>query len=302
MKKLLLSLLLGSSVCFNAQTTLLDENFESYTDFAITGFGSWLTLDIDQQPTYSGGGGTWTNIGTPQAYMIFNPTVAGVTNSNDPTGELRNFDPHSGSKYAAAWNAVPTATVPGNEDWLISPAITLGSSANELTFWVKSLSDSYGLEKYKVGIYTGSGTPTASANFTIISGAAPLSAPYTNWEMKTYNLDAYAGQTIRIGIQCVSQDNYMFMVDDVKVTTATLSTSEVDGKSVGMIYPNPATDMVYIKSSQKVKSVNLFDQSGRKVMETQETVVNIESLSKGVYLMEIHYQDGSSETKKIVKK
>lgn len=57
MKKILLSasLLLTMSLV-NGQTVLLDEGFESYTNFAITGFGNWQTLDIDGLNTYTGGG------------------------------------------------------------------------------------------------------------------------------------------------------------------------------------------------------------------------------------------------------
>ncbi|MCC2590136.1 T9SS-dependent choice-of-anchor J family protein [Chryseobacterium sp. MFBS3-17] len=306
MKRLLFSLMLGGAVCAQAQTTLLDEGFESYTDFAITGFGSWLTLDLDLLPTYSGGlaNPTWPNVHQPMAFQIFNPTAAGVTNSTDPLDELRNFDPHGGSKYAAAWNAVPSATVPGNNDWLISPALQLGTSGNELTFWVKSLSSSYGLETYKVGVYVGSGTPTSAADFTIISGATPLTAPYPNWELKTYNLDNYSGQMVRVAIQCVSSDNYMFMVDDVKVTTmAPLATNEVRGKDVSVsVYPNPASDVLNIKTKDQIKSITVFDSSGRKVnVNASDHIVYVKSLTPGTYLIIIE-TDKTTVTEKFIKK
>lgn len=295
-----------ASVAINAQTTIFEDSFETYTNFLITGFGNWQTLDLDLQPTYSVGGTpapNWTNVGTPQAYIIFNPTAAGVTNSS--TGaELRNFDPKTGSKYAAAWDSVPSTSggPTANEDWLISPSITLGSTGNSLSFWVKSLSSSYGLEKYKVGIYTGSGTPTSSSNFTIISGATALSAPYGTWEQKTYSLDAYAGQSIKIGIQCVSSDNYMFMVDDFKVTTTgTLGTSEVSTKSNLSISPNPTSDYLNIKG-EKIEKIEIFDLSGKKVQaKVDGNRVDVRNLSSGSYLINIETKDGK-RTEKFIKK
>ena len=276
MKKILLSLsLLFAGAMTQAQTVLLNENFDSYTDFAITGFGSWLTLDLDQLPTYTGGTNNpdWDNAGEAMAYQIFNPTTALVTNSNDATDELRNFDPHSGQKYAACWDAVPdmsTGTI-ANNDWLISPAVTLGANNNVLSLWVKSLSSSYGLEKYKIGVYVGSGTPTAAANFTIISGASSLSAPYGTWEEKTYALDAYSGQTVRIGIQCVSADVYMFMVDDVKITTGTLATSEVGMKTKSFnVFPNPTKGEVNIKTDKKIKTSSVFDITGKLIKQVNQ--------------------------------
>ncbi|SDQ39464.1 Por secretion system C-terminal sorting domain-containing protein [Chryseobacterium soldanellicola] len=303
MKKLLLSLsILFTGALAHSQTVLLNENFDSYTDFVITGFGNWQTLDLDQLNTYTGGTDNplWDNAGAPMAYQIFNPTTAGVTNATSGT-ELRNFDPHSGQKYAACWAGVPDI-VTANNDWLVSPAVTLGATANQLSLWVKSMSSSYGLEKYKIGVYVGSGTPTTSANFTIISGATSLSAPYPNWEQKIYSLDAYAGQTVRIGIQCVSADTYMFMVDDVKITTGTLATNEVGAKTKSTsVYPNPTKGEINIKTDKKIKSSSVLDASGRSVLTSTSQKVDISSLPKGVYLVKVDFTDGTATTEKVIK-
>jgi hypothetical protein len=316
MKKLLLSLsILLTGALAHSQTVLLNENFDSYTDFAISGFGAWQTLDLDLRPTYTGGGPTesstwtadWPDAGSPMAFQIFNPTTAGVTNNATVIPgvdlEVRNFDPHSGNKFAACWASTqPTSGTTPNNDWLISPPLTLGATANLLSFWVKSLSNSYGLERYKVGVYVGSGTPTASANFTIISGATSLTAPYPNWDQKTYPLDAYAGQTIRIGIQCVSSDVYMFMVDDVKVTTGSLATDEVSAKTKSIsIYPNPTKGEINIKTDKKIKSSAVLDASGRSVLTSTSQKVDISSLPKGVYMVKVDFTDGTATTEKVIK-
>ncbi len=311
MKKLLLSL--AAAFVFsstNAQITILNENFDSFPDFAITGFGQWQTLDIDLLPTYIGGlptgGTTWLNGGDPQAFIIFNPTAAGVNNNATVTAddnEVRNFDPHSGLKYAACWAAVPSTTggATANNDWLISPAITLGLTGNNLSFWVKSLSSTYGLDKYKVGIYVGSGTPTSSANFTIISGATALSAPYGTWQQKTFALDSYAGQTVRIGIQGVSADVYMLMVDDVTVTATTLGTSEVSNTDFSL-YPNPTKGDLSIKSKYSVNFIRIYDESGKLVKENYRTNgIDISNAPTGVYYMNISLNNGKVHTQKIIK-
>lgn len=305
MKKLLLSLsLLITGAATQAQTVLLNETFDTYTDFAITGFGSWLTLDLDGLNTYIGGGGTsWPNATQPQAYMIFNPTEAGVTNQATPTvddPETRNFDAHSGQKYAAAWAAVP-GSVTANNDWLISPAVTLGAGSNLLSLWVKALSATYTPERYKIGVYVGSGTPTATANFTIISGATPLTAPSETWQRISYALDAYAGQTVRIGIQCISADRYMFMVDDVRITTGSLGTSEATKAQATNIYPNPTKGEINIKTDKKIKSSTVLDFSGKSVLKSTSDRVDISSLPKGGYLLQVEFSDGTSTTEKVIK-
>ena len=52
MKKLLLTLLLFVGLASNAQSTIFQDNFESYQDFIITGIGGWTMRDVDLLPTY----------------------------------------------------------------------------------------------------------------------------------------------------------------------------------------------------------------------------------------------------------
>ena len=230
MKKNFFILLINFYVFSFSQTVLLDENFESYQDFTINNIGNWQTLDLDLLNTWTLGGdpapptnwvANWPNANAKMAYQIFNPSVANVTNdATGVTGEIRNFDPHSGNKYAGSWAGVMVASGQGNNDWLISPAVTLGSTGNVLKLWVKTLSFSYGNERYRVGVYLGNGTPTTANNFTIISTpASTYSLAPQNWTEITFNLDAYSAQTIRIGVQCLTQDGSMLMIDDVKITT-----------------------------------------------------------------------------------
>ena len=84
MKKLLLSLLFISGLSSNAQVTVFEDSFETYTNFAITGFGGWQTIDVDLLTTYGVGTGiSWLNNGAPQAFMVYNPsaTTPPVTNT-----------------------------------------------------------------------------------------------------------------------------------------------------------------------------------------------------------------------------
>ncbi|MDR6404877.1 MULTISPECIES: T9SS-dependent choice-of-anchor J family protein [Chryseobacterium] len=317
MKRILLSasLLLTMSLV-NAQTVLLDEGFESYTNFAITGFGSWQTLDLDGLDTYTGGGpvvgGTttwsanWANAGGPMAFQIFNLSASNATNNATSIPgvdeEVRNFSPHGGLKCAVSWAGVPDGGVNANNDWLITPVVNLGATNNVLTLWVKALSPAF-IENYKIGVYTGTGTPTTASNFTIISGTTALTAPYAAWQQVTYDLNAYAGQNIRVGIQYMASDKYMFMVDDVKITTGTaLATNEVGTKTKSVsIYPNPTKGEINIKTDKKIKSSTVVDMAGRSLLKTNAEKSDLSLLPKGTYLMQVEFTDGTSSSEKIIK-
>jgi hypothetical protein len=315
MKKILLSILFLSGLSASAQLTVFEDSFENYEDFLITGIGDWQTLDLDLLNTYTGGqaaGATpWLNAGAPQAFMVFNPTTAEVTNgTNGVSGETenRNFDPRTGSKFAACWAGVPSTTggATANNDLLISPVLNLGTSNNELRFWAKSMSDSYSLEKYRVYVYVGTDTPTTLAQFTLISGIPVLTAPYPAWAENVYSLNAYSNQSIRIGIRCVTADAYMFMVDDFKVTSSNLKTNEFFSNKFSA-YPNPTNNVVNITNSDNIllSEVSITDMNGRivKTVNTNnltEVQINVADLTTGVYFMNINTDSGKA-VKKFIK-
>jgi hypothetical protein len=312
MKKILLSILFLSGVSASAQLTVFEDSFETYDDFLITGFGDWQTLDLDGLNCYGVGTGiTWPNNGVPQAWMVFNPstTTPPVTNSTNGVGgetESRNFDPRTGSKYAACWDAALTDGSPVNNDFIISPVINLGTTNNELRFWIKSLSDSYGLDKYRVYVYLGTGTPTLLTDFTIISGIPVLQAPYPNWEEKVYSLNAYSNLSIRIGIRCVSDDKYMLMMDDFKVTSSNLKTDEFFSNKFSA-FPNPTNNVVNITNSDNIllSEVTITDMNGRIVKTVNannltEVQINVADLTTGVYFMNVTTDSGKA-VKKFIK-
>jgi len=326
MKKTLLSLFLLASAGLSAQVTIFEDGFESYDDFVINQFGGWVSLDLDGLPTYIGGtdyeagewAPNWANSGDPMAFQIFNPSTADGTVVetgeiapifNDLTGasgETRNFDPHTGSKYAAAWAAVPDNDGDLNNDYLFTPVINLGASNNVVSFWVKALSPDYP-ENYRVVVYSGAGVPTPTSTFQTISGLQVQSAPYAAWTLRTYNIPAsFANTSVRIGIRYVSEDSYMFMVDDVLVTSSNLGTNDVLASKFS-VYPNPSNSVINISSSDAiaVSQIEITDLNGRVVKQNKfdavtEAQVNVSDLSSGIYMMNITSPEGVA-VKKIVR-
>lgn len=182
-----------------------DQGFEGYPDFSIT-FDPWFVNDVDGANTYGIENYSFPGDGDPMAFMVFNPDNVTPSMSDDPA-----IQPHSGDKFAACFSSIPP---PFNDDWLITPQLNLGSNS-ELSLWVKSYTDAYGLERYNIGVSTTDNNP---GSFEIISGLTPLLAPADEWQEQTFDLSGYDGQSIYIGIQCVSEDAFIFMVDDVSVT------------------------------------------------------------------------------------
>jgi len=169
-----------------------EDDFESYDDFA-TVFGDWVTHDLDGSTTYGFSGVSFPGSGSEMSFIIFNPTA---------TTPPIDYEAHSGDKFAACF----ASTSAVNNDWMISPQVLGGG---EVTFWAKTYMD-YGLERFKVGVST---TGTEVADFTIITGPNYITAPL-DWTEFTFDLSDYAGQQIYVGINCVSDDCFIFWVDD----------------------------------------------------------------------------------------
>ncbi|MDD3533248.1 MAG: carboxypeptidase regulatory-like domain-containing protein, partial [Candidatus Cloacimonetes bacterium] len=285
-----------------ASEVVLEDGFESYDDFATT-FDPWILLDLDQSTTYGFTGITFPGSGSAMSYIVFNPsaTVPPLEDSGVP---------HGGDKYAACF----ASTTPPNNDWMMTPMVPGGG---ELSFWAMTFMD-YGLERFKVGVST---TGTNPNDFTMITGASYVEAPL-EWTEFTYDLSAYADQQIHIGIQCVSNDCFIFLVDDVKVTGAVSNEDGVAPVYTTALkgnYPNPFNPETNISFSMKdagpvsIEIYNVKGQLVRKLVNDvreagDHTVVwngkdnNNRAVSSGIYYFKMNTGKYSSTKKMIMMK
>lgn len=248
----------------SSTTTMLDftlvasawvfaDSFESYEDFDLN-FVPWILVDGDTSATKALADTSWPNSETAQAFIIFNPTAT--------LPPVTNIMAHEGIKFAAC---VAATTAP-NDDWMISPLIYLPKES-ELRFWARSFSEDYGLERFRVGI---SNAGSAPENFSYLSGTSYLQASST-WGEYCFDLSAYAHQQIRFGIQCVSNDALMLMVDHVRIEAPVANSDAIVAPlitNLGSNYPNPFNPDTTISYSIKVRSpvnISIYNLKGQLV-------------------------------------
>ena len=279
------------------------DGFESYPDFALS-FSPWILDDVDLSHTYGITGTTWTNIYEPMAFMIFNPSAT--------VPPLIDFEPYEGDKFAVSI----ASTTPPNNDWIISPLVEAGF----ISFWARSYVADYGLERFKVGISTGSVIPQA---FQIISGPNYLEAPVM-WTQYTYHLPSeYYYQNIRVGIQCLSDDAFIFALDDFHAAGITANEEDTNSSALltrlQSIYPNPFNPETTIRYSLKEAGMvsfgiyNLRGQLVRTLMVAQKPAGNHSivwngldnsgrAVSSGIYYCRMSSGDFTSSLKMILMK
>lgn len=83
-----------------------------------------------------------------------------------------------------------------------------------------------------------------------------------------------------------------------------LAVSDVNANKAKLsAYPNPAVDVVTLKSSKDIKEIAIIDLSGKIVKrEKSNGQVNVSNLAKGTYIAQAVYADGSVENTKVIKK
>lgn len=85
-------------------------------------------------------------------------------------------------------------------------------------------------------------------------------------------------------------------------TTSNLGINEVKKELNASIFPNPVKDILNIQFDGKLKSVEIYNTQGQKLITSAQKQINISSLSSGVYLIRIEDNENRTTTKKIIKK
>ncbi len=216
---------------------------------------------------------------------------------------------HSGNKgVGVQWN--PN----GNDDWLVTPQITL-PEADEITFtfWSRSYTSTY-LEDFNIKLST---TGNSIADFSVNLGSV-TDAP-DSWTLYEYDLSDYENQSIFLALQCVSVDEYYLFADDFLISSQTLSINTSNEPipsdySMYQNYPNPFNPLTTISYSiPEMTDVNIsiFNITGQLV----ETLVKEEkepgyhsvvwypkNVSSGLYIYKLKVGDKTLSKKMILVK
>lgn len=68
------------------------------------------------------------------------------------------------------------------------------------------------------------------------------------------------------------------------------------------VYPNPTTSQIHIDSNINNLSFELFDMNGKRILETQNRVINLSELSRGIYFLNItNIENNQFVTKKVIR-
>lgn len=267
-------------------------DFEYCEDFSIDGFNpAWKTVDVDAEATYGFSGISFPHTGEAFAFIAFNPEEVGLT-------EEGTMVPHSGDRLGASFASYAGV----NNDWLISPKLKITAGKEYMKFFVKSYVEDYGLEKYNVLIST---TNDNIESFTQIGETRE--APAEDWEEVSIDLKEYSGKEVYLAIQCVSEDAFIFMIDDITICDGVANENLARLETQLSVYPNPAKEMITIHAQDAViNQVAIFNVSGMmvyqsKTLNTADYRYSVKGLNAGIYFARVTTEQGTAVIKFIVR-
>lgn len=122
----------------------------------------------------------------------------------------------------------------------------------------------------------------------------------------SYIIDKYANQDAWIGIQCISDNTFIFMIDDLSITSVVGMDEET--KEAGFeVYPNPVSGVCYIRFAsvrEADASFTLVNSLGEPVRKLQirtgrdPVPFDLGGLQPGIYSLRMD-RPGAGSVKKI---
>jgi PKD repeat protein len=259
----------------------LSMDFESLTDFTLD-FRPWTTMDVKGGNTYgidqpSGLPYIFPHTNEPMAYICFNPSTT--------TPPMTSLLPRSGQKLGCSFSSPPPYNP--NNKWFITPRMSLGVNPR-IEFWVQTYNPFYGYEKYHVAVSVTDLKPSSFIPVNAVADSAP-----NDWTKRSYDLSAYTNREVYIGIQCITDNGFIFMLDDILIES-TVGIGEVKRMEHPSVFPNPTKDQLTLKYGQsrgQTWRIGLINALGReirvwdRVLMSDAVTLDIRDVAPGMYIL-----------------
>ena len=214
-------------------------------------------------------------------------------------------------------------TLYNNYRWAIDPAVDNSQSVtitwdmkytdnpgdvqvSVIPRWKKNIASGGSGDRVTYGTQKNATADWAEYSFTrtISSDCSSQDTPEegTNcYDTETYD-DIELGMAVKFGATGVKllMDNIRTSIQETALGT---ENNIKDALSIS-VYPNPATDIITIKTPTKIKEIKAINILGQVTIDQNgpSEKLNISSLKSGIYILKIMQENGSIATKRFIKK
>ncbi len=243
------------------------EDFEEHTDFEINSPGSigWSYIDADNANTYTWQACKFLNQGQKMAFIIMNPW-----NTSPAVNENPDYQPYSGKKMLVDFCAVDTK----NNDYIISPELNFDSDF-QFSFMARSYKFGTNIDKERIRVGY-STTGKRASDFTYVNEGDYVELP-AEWTLIKYQIPKEAKY---VTINCVSDNAFMLMIDDIFIGTNKVRPGSVATAAAA----NPVVGFNVYRNNSKITDTPV---------ESIKFTDNVPDYGEYTYTVTAVYQDGS---------
>lgn len=158
------------------------------------------------------------------------------------TGTVENWEQNTTNTYNASAGAafvLYEATGSPNEDWLVTPQVTITASNSTLVFYEREQFTTNYNTNYSVRVSTTSQTDPATFT-TVVSYGETTTPDFNTYRLRTVDLSAYIGQSIYVGFVMTQDDGDNWYIEDVNflnpncLIPTTLATANITSSSADL--------------------------------------------------------------------
>ena len=203
------------------------------------------------------------------------------------------------SEYTSAWICVadpdnPVDSVAAStswfdpidtaDRWIITPSLPLGSYGNSITWNAKSQDASFP-DDYYILVST---TDAEISSFTDTIGY--IQQENFEWIERSVDLSdlGYDDETIYVAFVLRTYDGYKLYLDDIVVAKEDDASIHEESLANVLIYPNPAIESFTIDSEYDIDYVEIIDLSGKTLLKTKESTIDVRFIESGAYMVKIY--------------
>lgn len=255
--------------------TSVTESFESYKHGDLS-FGDWKSEDKSfwgfegiKTVTVDGKVIEIPNSDDAQAFMVFNPAMAGIDFDESP-----EWEPVSGDNLIVSFGDAANDELEANNDWLISPE--LSGKSQTISFWARTAAKKGKPDDIRVLVaseieYNNNGTVKSSCFTPLQNGDINLTREWVKYE---FTLPA---GTKYFAIQNISDDGFAVMIDDITY--------------------EPFLE----KTNANFIGYNIYlDETRLNAEPITDTFYTISDFQTGKYMVRVVYDEGESADSNIV--
>lgn len=221
---------------------------------------------------------------------VFPPSCWSVLSTNETTWGANN-----GFAYC---NYSMTA----QDEKLITNAISFAGHNNiTMTFDFKAsytyIHNSDPEEQYNLLIYASTDNGNTFSN-TPVYDMRNDQGEFDDWAVTsaTVNLSSFAGQSnVKLMFRYYGTYGAELYIDNVYISEST-SIADVESNNTVSVYPNPANNVINVNATSNISNVEVYTITGQKVGDftanNTNIAINTSNLTNGLYLMQIHTENG----------